>query len=124
MPSIERSPRTKPSLTSLVAFFLIVTPLVYVLSYAPVVRVCGRTVVVQREVSGLGMFGSSLRGTLIDRVECADASVYPAYQPVDWMIDSTPLRRPLYFWAGLWGVREAFEYGHIARNPLPPFGRP
>ncbi len=35
------SPRTKPSLTSLVAFFLFVLPLVYALSYAPVVRVRG-----------------------------------------------------------------------------------
>ena len=44
--------RSKPSLTSLVAFFLIVTPIVYVLSYAPVARVCQRTVETMEVPSG------------------------------------------------------------------------
>ena len=80
----------KPSLTSLVAFFLIVTPLVYVLSYAPVVRtgqvICGRSTV---------------------------------YRPVDWLIDNTPLRNPLFIWAGLFGVRRDFEIAGVRRMIEP-----
>ncbi len=77
--------RRRPSITSLVAFFLIVSPLVYVLSFAPVVRICGQR------------------------------SLYPAYKPVNWMIDHTALREPLFIWAGIWGVRDEVEANSIAR---------
>ena len=85
------SPRTKPSLTSLVAFFLFVLPLVYVLSYAPVFRFTGDP--------GTGFFGSR-------------KGWQEPYQPVEWLTDNTPLREPLLFWAGLWGtvVEADFRY--------------
>jgi hypothetical protein len=103
--------RNKPSLTSLVAFFLIVAPLVYVLSYAPVVRVCGR----QLEIRAQMRTASSLfEGTF--SMPVADASLYPAYSAVDWLIDRTPLRGPLFTWAGLWGVGGAFETGYQHRQ--------
>ena len=30
------------------------------------------------------------------------------YKPVDWLIDETPLREPLLWWAGVWSVRGTF----------------
>ena len=108
------SPRTKPSRTSLVAFVLIVTPLVYVLSYAPVVRVCGRTAEVPFTVRDRISVSYSLPETYT--LKPADASLYPTYQPVDWLIDNTPLRQPLFYWAEIWGVRNQFQAGVSFRS--------
>lgn len=112
----------RPSITSLVAFFLIVTPVVYVLSYAPVVRVCGRTVVEFEpdldipyppgtHISSYPDFGDSPGSEVL----IADSSLYPMYGPVDWLMDHTSLRGPLLTWAELWSVREAFEVSEIER---------
>lgn len=109
--------RRKPSVTSLVAFFLIVSPLVYALSYAPIVRICEAVYPVPQISIRQGACTISA-----DRVPVADASQYPPYKPVDWVIDNTPLRTPLFYWAEVWGVRKPFEYGYFLRNPLPPFG--
>lgn len=83
----------KPSITSLVLFALIVSPLAYVLSYAPVVRICE---------------GS-------DEALTTGAIGYPVYEPVDWLIDNTPLREPIFSWGGLWNVRAQFELAHAVR---------
>ncbi len=77
--------RTKPSRTLLVAFAMIVLPVAYVLNYAPVVRMTPVRI-----------------GTSV-------------YAPVDWMIDNTPLREPLFWWADLWGVRDDFRAGMLSR---------
>ena len=100
-----------PSFTSLVAFFLIVSPIIYVLSYAPIVRVCGRPIVPAAIPDGTS-------GVIVWFVgePMADSSLYPAYKPVDWLIDNTPVRRPLFVWAEVWGVRDAFEIGYLLRN--------
>ena len=110
------SPRTKPSKTSLVAFGFILLPLVYVLSYAPVVRVRGRTVEVPWTWSEYFSAGYSVNGTPTMRIERADASLYPAYQAVDWLIDNTPLRQPLFYWAEIWSVRDQFQAGESFRS--------
>ena len=81
------SPRTKPSLTSIVAFAMLVLPVLYVLSYAPVVRLC----------DGPPPFAT-------------------VYGPVDWMIDSTPLEEPLFKWADLWSVNMDFVRAQNARD--------
>ncbi len=85
-----------PSLTSLIALVLIMTPLLYVVSYAPVVR-WNRGVDAPDSYfwasGGVGEFGV---------YESVD---YPLYKPVDWLIDETPLSKPLLWWAELWGVR-------------------
>ena len=63
---------------------------VYVLSYAPVVR-----------------FSNGHRLAYI--------SEFPAYEPVDGLIDWTPLREPLLVWADIWQVRGNFEAGYSHR---------
>ena len=41
------------------------------------------------------------------------------YEPVDWiLIDHTPLRSPLFWWARLWGVETYFETAEEMRNIL------
>ncbi len=108
-------PKTRPSPTSLVAFFLIVAPVVYVLSYAPVVRVCGRTVEYDPDIPfPSGTFNVDIPDYQ-SGVTLENPSLYPAYQPVHWLIDHTPLREPLMLWADLWGVRYAFEVSEIER---------
>jgi hypothetical protein len=112
---------SRPSVTSLVAFFLIVTPVVYVLSYAPVVRVCGRTVEYRFNVDIPFPQGTAIApgfesgSEMVIQQQIADSSLYPMYGPVDWLIDHTPLRGPLLSWAGLWGVRDAFDLTEIER---------
>jgi hypothetical protein len=47
-----------------------------------------------------------------------EATLPPAptvYRPVDWLIDYTPLDRPLYWWAEQWGVREYFQITQMLR---------
>jgi hypothetical protein len=85
----------------MVALLLIAVPVVYVLSYAPVVRICRRTI-----PTG---FDSGYTPT-------ADGSLYPMYKPVDWLIDNTPLHDPLFSWAEICGVREDFEMGEFIRS--------
>ena len=97
----------KPSLTSLIAFAMIATPLVYVVSYAPVVR-------------ALRLEGSGIYVSPSDEL-IPMPSEYAAYQPVDWLIDSTPLREAMLWWAGLWGVREEFELASTVREFSPMF---
>lgn len=75
------SPRTKPSRTSIVAFGMLLVVL-YVLSYAPVFRFAGDA-------------GDQFLGFREDWQEL--------YRPVEWLTDSTPLRKPLMNWAALWG---------------------
>lgn len=91
--------RHRPSFTALVAFALILSPLVYLLSYPPVVKLLQR--------------GPDLHG---DVMAIADREYYPAYKPVDWLLDHTPLRGPLFYWAGVCGVREEFEAGSRVRR--------
>ena len=106
---------TKPSFTSLVAFGVVLLPFVYVLSYAPAVRVCGRTRPVEELLTISGVYYME---PVVFQQRLADASLYPPYQPVDWLIDNTPLRKPLFYWAELWGVREQFEAGESGRSPF------
>ena len=80
----------RPSLTSLVAFFLLV-PFVYVLSYAPVFQFA------DDETS----FSYPPR-----------QGWQELYRPVEWLTDNTPLREPLLSWAKFWGeeVEDDFRY--------------
>lgn len=100
------SPRTKPSRTSLFVFvmLLIALPFGYVFSYAPVVRFAG----------GHECTRASMRpGSPI--VSWTPGPEYPACKHVGWVIDNTPLRRPLLLWADLWGVRDHFDVEEINR---------
>ena len=106
----------------MVEFFLIVAPLVYVLSYAPVVKACKRTVETAEYPFTAIWVSFSVSPVMVHR-EAADGSIYPLYSPVDWLIDSTPLRKPLFFWAEIWGVRDAFEFGNRRRVSDPSASR-
>jgi hypothetical protein len=45
-----------------------------------------------------------------------DGGELPIYQPVDWLIDNTPLQRPLFWWADLWRVEDVFLYSQFRRD--------
>jgi len=79
--------RGVPCVAAVVILFV-----VYVLSYAPAVRLYGPTTTIHRTV----------RITIVNSV---DGGQLPVYRPVDFLIDRTPLRRPMLAWAGVWGVR-------------------
>ena len=73
------------------AVALLCVVVAYPMSYAPVVRF-------NRSVA----FGRDL----------------PMYAPVDWVIDNTPLRDPLFAWARLWGVEYEFVWAEYSRTHL------
>ena len=90
----------------------VVLVLLYLLSYAPVVRACGR-----RHV-GAAHALSDATGVNVENLAFdpeADSSLYPLYHPIDLVIDHTPLQVLLFGWANVWGVRDEFERGHIHR---------
>lgn len=103
---------------------MILSPILYVLSYAPVVKVCGRTTVVPAfprtssvpHPHDAGQTISISYVVALGRIPLADESLYPAYKPVDWLIDNTPLREPLFMWAGICGVHDEFERGQFVRE--------
>lgn len=105
------SPHTKPSRTSIVAFAMILLPVLYVVSYAPFVRVCAGTYT-ERRTHRISVLDPS------DVILPGDGSRYPAYKPVDWLIDNTPIRGPMFWWADIWGVRDELERGADAREFL------
>ena len=77
--------RLTPILTTFLLVLLLLV--VYVLSYAPVVRYC------------------------VD----PGASAHGIYRPVEWLIDETPVREPLLVWAQPWGVRSQLEMDSLIR---------
>lgn len=121
-PEPMSSRQRRPSLTSLIALVFVVAPLVYVLSYAPVVRVYRRSVEAQRLVPRVTVIRETESGWVAEspregvNIECADSSVYPGYQPLDWLIDNTALRELMFKWADLWRVRGDFEAGYQYRH--------
>ena len=91
----------KPWLANLVwatALLFVVVPMLYVLSYAPAVQ-----------------WKSGQTGSM-----AIDGADLPIYKPVDWLIDHTPIKRPLFWWAALFGVRQNFELAATFRNLFAP----
>lgn len=74
---------------------ILVAVLIYVLSYAPVVRLMGGF----RMYTGTDLLGNP--ATVKAPIHGDDLIVY---KPVDWLIDETPLREPLMWWADSCGV--------------------
>ncbi len=59
---------------------------------------------------GPDIFGDPYDMFYLERVEI------PGYRSVDWLIDNTPLRKPLFVWADFWGVGNYFELEHWDRT--------
>ena len=85
-------------------FAIVVLAVVYVLSYAPVVKWKG-PYAIHNPHNGPIVFAYPVDGTHL-----------PMYRPVDCLIDETPLREPLLIWAGVWGACEAFEDARVNRE--------
>lgn len=106
MVSTEKPERQKRTGCRGVAPLLIVALLTcYVLSYAPYIR---------WRWEGPTPVSSGFMGQHYDY----EATLPPAptvYRPVDWLIDNTPLDRPLRWWAEQWGVREYFQVTQMLR---------
>lgn len=130
------SRRTRPSITSLVAVFLIVLPAMYVLSYAPATRMFHRTAVWEDAYDLIGTdtliknrgyppgsrsvanSATTLTPGTVYVVPPEGGSLHPVYEPVEWLIDHTPLRTPLLAWAGIWGVRGESELASFIRMTI------
>ena len=85
----ERKPRRHFRMIVAGVVGLLLLP-VYVLSYAPAVR-----------------FGLDQEFVVYSSpdITCSEASgSIAAYKPVEWLIDETPLREPLFWWADVCGV--------------------
>lgn len=87
--------RSKPSLPLLIGFSL----LVYVLSYAPAIRYSYGPDFNLYIKNGSAMIDPPMSWIRTN-----------VYVPVEWLIDKTPLRRPLLLWADLWNVRRSVEF--------------
>ena len=82
-------------------FAIILLAVAYVLSYAPVVKF--------KQSSTTGTPAASLGLP-------TDGSILPFYRPVDYLIDETPLRSPLFLWADLWSARYELEVAATLRS--------
>jgi hypothetical protein len=81
-----RKPRVRNACLG-IGLACVILPVLYVLSYAPVYRWQANR---QNQIFPVGPWRA-------------------IYDPVDWMMDKTPLRRPLLAWAEFWGIRSSFE---------------
>jgi hypothetical protein len=88
----------KPLLVNLVwiAALMLLLFAGYVLSYAPIAR---------HYMVRHGMSRS-----------IADGTVLPVYKPVDWLIDHSSMREPLFLWARMWRMELAFSTAHSKRH--------
>ena len=48
-------------------------------------------------------------------VRLTSSTVLPAYRPVEWLIDNTPVREPMFRWAEFCGVRDGLEWEYFLR---------
>jgi hypothetical protein len=89
---------------------LVVLSVVYLFSYAPVVRMQGGWKV---HPSSHTPLGARVRTYVKEPI---DGDNLPLYQPVDWLIDNTPFQDPLLWWAQQCGVWGAFREGMWRRQ--------
>lgn len=69
---------------------LMATPSIYLLSFAPMVK-----------------FNP---GPLDGFIQISPVHEWEIYRPANWLIDHTPLRVPLMYWARIWGTESEFEF--------------
>lgn len=78
----------------------------YPLSYAPVVW---------WEVRDFKRYEAE-NGFIILGEPTVDGFLIPLYRPIDWLIDNTPLDKPMFVWARLWGVEDEFHSAAFWRS--------
>lgn len=76
----------------------------YASSYAPYLRWRGPATL--KTVRAPGRHGSVM---LIGYAAYQDGEQLPMYRPVDWVIDETALRMPLFAWARFWSVEDVMR---------------
>jgi hypothetical protein len=97
---------------------LLMVGVLYVLSHAPMYRLKygqPRRILTEADLHLVKYAPPSLPATYRTR-EPRDWVPLACYAPVDWLIDSTPLRRPLLWWAGVWDAREWVEGDSATRK--------
>jgi hypothetical protein len=103
----------KPLLVNLTwaGVLIVLLPVMYVLSYAPAYRLkFGKPVPVVVSPQ-LHLWGSYEPPFPTIRLQERRWWVpISCYYPVEWMIEHTPLREPLFWWAGRFGVEDDFRY--------------
>jgi hypothetical protein len=99
--------RRKPSLLPLTTCVLIVLPILYVLSYAPYLA-CRYE---EPTPVSIGVFGPHF--DLED--EYFSHNSHRFFQPVEWLIDHTPIVDPLDRWAAMWGVDHKMRLDSMLR---------
>ena len=80
----------------------------YVLSYAPACRLARGADVHYHTSDQRIVFARPLNWTM--------------YRPVEWVMDRTPLARPLYWWGDVWGCgssMRAYSEGRVELSTLP-----
>jgi hypothetical protein len=90
---------------------MLVLGVLYVLSYAPMYRLkYGQPLRIQTHAAlRLVHYAPPGLPATVRAQEPRDWVPLACYAPVDWLIDGTPLRHPLIWWAGVWDVREWVE---------------
>lgn len=73
-------------------------PVLYALSYAPLYRL-----VHGRSIDFLGSKRVVFYGG-VGPPPTPRRTLMPLYTPVEWLIDETPFRQPLLWWADVWSV--------------------
>jgi hypothetical protein len=85
------------------AGWIVALLMLYVLSYAPLVRCC----------AGRAKLAPPRCGP--PWITDFDTSTLIIYHPVEWLIDNTPAHEPLDQWAELWGAYEVIYVNGINR---------
>ena len=90
---------TRQTIIRWAAPVLLALVVVYPLSYAPVVKWTESDLMIGPDIPAP-----------------ADGGQLPGYRPLDWLIDNTPLREPMFAWARVWGVETQFEWASFFRE--------
>jgi hypothetical protein len=87
------------NLTWAVALVVVFGPVLYVFSYAPLVKCRGRTC-----LRSAYTYGSRGERYEVGYADYWTSEELRAYRPIGWLTQETPLRSTLLLWERLWGI--------------------